>query len=75
MIWLHPRCSEPHIPVAECVLHASSRFALQFVLQDLKIAQATTPSVRPLFVLYCTVYHKIVWAGQMDANNWFAAMS
>ena len=33
-----------------------SRVALQFALQDLKIALANTPSVHPLFVLYCTVY-------------------
>ena len=32
--------------------------ALQFVLQDLKIALANTPSVHPLFVLYCIVYYK-----------------
>ena len=32
--------------------------ALQFALQDLKIALANTPSVHPLFVLYCIVYYK-----------------
>ena len=31
---------------------------LQFALQDLKIALANTPSVHPLFVLYCIVYYK-----------------
>ena len=34
--------------------------ALQFALQDLKIALANTPSVHPLFVLYCIVYYKSV---------------
>ena len=33
---------------------------LQFALQDLKIALANTPSVHPLFVLYCIVYYKSV---------------
>ena len=33
---------------------------LQFALQDLKIALANTPSVHPLFVLYCIVYYKRV---------------
>ena len=33
---------------------------LQFVLQDLKIALANTPSVHPLFVLYCIVYYESV---------------
>ena len=33
---------------------------LQFALQDLKIAVANTPSVHPLFVLYCIVYCKSV---------------
>ena len=32
--------------------------ALQFALQDLKIALTNTPSVQPLFVLYCIVYYK-----------------
>ena len=32
--------------------------ALQFALQDLKIALANTPRVHPLFVLYCIVYYK-----------------
>ena len=32
--------------------------ALQFALQDLKIALANTPSVHLLFVLYCIVYYK-----------------
>ena len=40
---------------------------LQFALQDLKIALAITPSVHPLFVLYCIVYYKCVcvsgWVG------------
>ena len=35
---------------------------LQFALQDLKIALANTPSVHPLFVLYCIVYYKSVCA-------------
>ena len=35
--------------------------ALQFALQDLKIALANTPSVHPPFVLYCIVYYKSVW--------------
>ena len=34
--------------------------ALQFALQDLKIALANTPSVHPLFVLYCIVYYTSV---------------
>ena len=33
-------------------------FALQFALQDLKIALANTPSVHPLFVLCCIVFYK-----------------
>ena len=37
-----------------------SWFVLQFALQDLKIALATTPSVHPLFVLYCMAYVKCV---------------
>ena len=43
-----------------CVVGVSvwSWSALQFVLQDLKIALANTPSVHPLFVLYCVVYYK-----------------
>ena len=32
--------------------------ALQFALQDLKIALVNTPSVHPLFVLYCIVYYE-----------------
>ena len=35
--------------------------ALQFALLGLKIALANTPSVHPLFVLYCTVYYKNVY--------------
>ena len=34
--------------------------ARQFALQDLKIALANTPSVHPLFVLYCIVHYKRV---------------
>ena len=43
-----------------CVVGVSvwSWSALQFVLQDLKIALANTPSVHPLFVLYCIVHYK-----------------
>ena len=36
--------------------------ALQFALQDLKIALANTPSVHPLFALYCIVSYKSVCA-------------
>ena len=43
----------------ECV-SVWSWSALQFALQDLKIALANTPSVHPLFVLYCIVYYKKV---------------
>ena len=72
MTGLNPGCSEPRAPVAECVLSVCccvsvwSWSALQFALQDLKIALATTPSVHPLFVLYCIVYYKSVcvcWGG------------
>ena len=37
-----------------------SWFVLQFALQDPKNALANTPSVHPLFVLYCMVYYKSV---------------
>ena len=53
-------------PVCCCVLHVLvcvsvwSWSALQFALQDLKIAMANTPSVHPPFVLYCIVYYKSV---------------
>ena len=45
--------------VCVCVACVSvwSWSALQFALQDLKIALANTPSVHPLFVLYCIVYY------------------
>ena len=36
--------------------HGTALWAPANVLQDLKIALANTPSVQPLFVLYCTVY-------------------
>ena len=67
MTWLNPGCSEPRAPVAECILSVLlcvacvsvwSWSALQFALQDLKIALANTPSVHPLFILYCIVYYK-----------------
>ena len=45
----------------ECVI-VWSWVVLQFVLQDLKVALANTPSVHPLFVLYYTVYYKRVCA-------------
>ena len=38
-------------------------FAVQFMLRDLKIASASTPSAPPLFVLYCMVYYKCVCVG------------
>ena len=64
MTWLNPRCSGPRAPVADglwlCVACVSvwSWSALQFALQDLKIALANTPSVHPLFciVLYCILH-------------------
>ena len=49
-----------HAGMLLCVVCVSvwSWCALQFALQDLKIALVNTPSVHPLFVLYCIVYYK-----------------
>ena len=68
MTWLNPGCSEPRVPVAECVLSvcrcvldvlvSDPGLYCSLALQDLKIALANTPSVHPLFVLYCIVYYK-----------------
>ena len=72
MTWLNPGCSEPRAPLAECILYVLlcvacvsvwSWSALRFALQDLKIALANTPSVHPLFVLYCIVCYKSVCTG------------
>ena len=70
MTWLNPGCSEPRAPVAECVLSvcccvlgvlvSDPGLCCSLLLQDLKIALANTPSVHPLFVLYCIVYYKSV---------------
>ena len=69
MIWLNAGagCSEPRAPVAECVLSvcccvlrvlvSDPGLRCSLALQDLKIALTNTPSVHPLFVLYCVVYY------------------
>ena len=43
--------------------------ALQFALQDVKIAVANTPSVHPLFV--CIVYYKRVYGINELVNLWY----
>ena len=56
--WLQGGCVCARARVCVCVWSWS---VLQFALQDLKIALANTPSVHPLFVLYCIVYYKSVF--------------
>ena len=45
-----------------------SCLALQFALPDLKMALANTPSVHPLFVLYCIVRYKSVWVDPLSLD-------
>ena len=49
------------------VLVSCPGLCCSLALQDLKIALANTPSVHPLFVLYCTVYYKSVCGGGGEA--------